>query len=151
MPTLAQNRRARHDYHILETFEAGIALSGPEVKAIKRGTISLHGAYARIDRGGNAWLVGCHIAPYPPAAGSQRDYQPTRERRLLLKRPQLNGLVGTLKQPGLTFLPISVYTKGSLIKVELGVGRGKKQFDKRAAIKRREIEREIRSRMGRRR
>ncbi len=148
MPTLATNRRARHDYHILQTMEAGVALSGPEVKSIKRGSISLAGSYIRIDRNGSAKLVGCHIAAYPPAAGMQRGYDPSRERQILLRRTQLNALIGTLKQSGLTFLPLSVYTKGSLIKLELGVARGKQQHDKRAAIKKREVEREIRSRLG---
>lgn len=148
MPTLATNRRARHDYHILQTMEAGIALSGPEVKSIKKGSVSLTGSYVRIDRGGNAWLVACHIAAYAPAAGNQKNYDPTRERQILLKRTQLNTLIGTLKQSSLTFLPLSVYTKGGLIKVELGIARGKQKHDKRAAIKKREVEREIRSKMG---
>lgn len=150
MPAIAHNRRARHDYRILQTLEAGIALSGPEVKSVKGGHITLSNAYVRLDRLANAWLVGCHIAPYPPAAGQKTPYDPTRERRVLLKRAQLNSLVGAIKQPGLTIFPLSVYTKGSLIKLELGVGQGKKLHDKRAAIKKREIEREIRSRMGRR-
>lgn len=149
MPTYAENRRARHDYRILETFEAGIALSGPEVKSVKSGRLSLQGSYVRLDRSGQAWLVGCHIALYPPAAEVQRHYDPVRERQLLLHSHQLKGLIGTLKQAGLTLVPLSVYTKGSLIKLELGVARGKKQHDKRAAIKKRELEREIRSRMGR--
>lgn len=148
MPTLATNRRAHHDYQILQSMEAGIALSGPEVKSVKKGSLSLAGSYVRIDRGGNAWLVGCHIAAYAPAAGNQRSYDPIRERQILLRRTQLNTLIGTLKQSGLTFLPLSVYTKGGLIKVELGIARGKEKHDKRAAIKKREIEREIRSRMG---
>ncbi|MDD5109998.1 MAG: SsrA-binding protein SmpB [Patescibacteria group bacterium] len=147
MPTLAQNRHARHDYAILETLEAGIALTGPEVKSAKSGRITLQGSYVRVDRAGQAWLIGCHIAPYPPAGNLRQD--PLRERRLLLRRPQLKSLVGTLKQPGLTFLPLSVYTKGSLIKLELAVARGKREYDKRATIKKREVEREIRSRMRR--
>lgn len=148
MPTLATNRRARHDYAILETLEAGIALTGPEVKSAKSGHITLQGAYVRVDRAVQAWLIGCHIAPYPPAGMRQHD--PLRERRLLLRRAQLKTLVGTLQQPGLTFLPLSVYTKGSLIKLELAVARGKREYDKRATIKKREVEREIRAKMGRR-
>ncbi len=150
MPTYAVNRRASHDYRILQTLEAGIALSGPEVKSVRRGSLALKGAYVRIDPKGTAWLIGCHIAPYAPAAVVQRHYDPVRERQLLLQRNQLKGLTGTLKQAGLTLLPLSVYTKGSFIKLELGVAQGKRQHDKRAAIKKREIEREIRSRMGHR-
>ena len=150
MPTLATNRRARHDYTILQTMEAGIALSGPEVKSVKAGHISLNEAYVRLDRAGNAWLVSAHISPYPPAASRQTQYNPIRERQLLLKRAQLNSLIGTVQQAGLTFLPLSVYTKGSLVKLELAVARGKRQYDKRAALKKRTVEREIRSAMGRR-
>jgi len=149
MPTLASNRRARHDYQILETIEAGIVLSGAEVKSAKAGQITINHAYARVGRDGSAWLVGCHIAPYPPAAGNNIKYDATRERRLLLKRSQLRSLIGTLKQPGLTFLPLSVYTKGSFVKLEVGVGRGKRLHDKRATIKKREVEREIRSHLKR--
>ncbi len=149
MPTLAKNRRASFDYHILEHFEAGIVLSGPEVKSAKAGQVNLSHAYVSVTPAGQIRLVGCHITAYPPARREQHGYDPTAERRLLLQKSEVNRLRGQLQTPGLTILPLSVYTKGSFVKVELGLARGKKQHDKRAKIKARELDREVRSKMRR--
>ncbi len=149
MPTLAKNRRAPYDYEILERFEAGVVLSGPEVRAAKLGQINLSKAYVSITPAGQVRLVGCHISPYPPAKREQAHYQPDAERLLLLSQGEIQRLLGQLTTPGLTILPLSVYTKGSLVKIELGLARGKKQHDKRSAIKRRETDRELRLRLRR--
>ncbi|MFH1171421.1 MAG: SsrA-binding protein SmpB [bacterium] len=142
MPTLAQNKDARFSYHILEEFEAGIVLAGPEVKSAKRGDINLQGSYATI-RGNGLWLINCHIGPYQPAAG-QNPADPRHDRKLLVSTKEVSSFIGKLKSEGLTLLPLSFYTKHGLIKVALGLGRGKKKFDKRAAIKKRETDRKIR-------
>lgn len=144
MPTLAHNRRARHDYAILETFEAGLVLTGAEVKSAKAGRVSLQGAFV-IPKMEELWLTGAHIAPYPPA-GQGAAYDPARDRKLLLKRAELAHLVGRARERGLTLVPLSVYTAHRFVKLELALARGKTRYDKRAAIKRREIEREVRSR-----
>ena len=149
MPTLAKNRRASFDYHILERFEAGIVLSGPEVKSAKAGQVNLSHAYVSVTPAGQVRLVGCHITAYPPARREQHGYDPTAERRLLLQKSEVNRLRGQLQTPGLTILPLSVYTKGSFVKVELGLARGKQQHDKRAQIRQREVQREVRSRLRR--
>lgn len=142
MPTLAQNKDARFSYHILEQIEAGIVLSGPEVKAAKRGDVNMQGSYATI-RGNGLWLVSCHIGPYKPAADNNPS-DPRQDRKLLVKKRELDSLIGKLKSEGLTLLPLSFYTKSGLVKVALGLGRGKKKFDKRAAIKKRDSDRRIR-------
>lgn len=144
MPQIAINKKALADYTILEKFEAGIALQGPEVKSVKAGQINLKGSYITIDSKSQTWLIGAHISAYKPAAAVQRDYQPTRSRSLLLRKKEVDYLQGKSREKGLTILPISVYTKGSLIKLELAVAKGKKQYDKRQSIKKREIDREIR-------
>lgn len=144
MPTLAQNRRARHDYEILETFEAGLVLSGAEVKSAKGGRINLQGAFV-IPKGEELWLTGANIAAYAPA-GQGRVYDPIRDRKLLLKRSELQHLSGKVRERGLTLVPLSVYTSHRFVKLELALARGKTRYDKRAAIRRREIEREVRSR-----
>jgi SsrA-binding protein len=142
MPQLAFNKRALFDYEILEKFEAGLVLFGHEVKSVRSGKMSLLGAYVTIGRG-SAWLINSHIPLYPKA-GPKPDYDPDRTRRLLLHKRELDRLSGKLDQKGLTLVPISVYTKGSRIKIEFGLGRGKKQFEKKESIKKREIDREIR-------
>ena len=149
MPTLTTNKKALHDYQVLEKIEAGIVLSGPEVKSIKAGQINLKGSYISIDHKSQASLVGAHVAGYKPAAANQTDYQPNQNRRLLLKKKDIDYLRGKSQERGLTILPISVYTKGSLIKLELGIVRGKKQYDKRQIIKKREMDREIRRKLKR--
>lgn len=142
MPRLATNKEARFHYDILEELEAGVVLTGPEVKATKRGGVNLQGSYATI-REGSLWLIHCHIGPYKPAA-DQNPADPRRDRKLLVKKRELASLVGKLSSEGLTIVPVSVYTKAGLVKVALGLARGKKRFDKRATIKKRETERKIR-------
>src|SRR3989338_9163672 len=149
MPSLATNKKALFDYQVLEKFEAGIVLTGPEGKAAKAGQINLKGSYAAIDGQSQVWLLGAHISPYKPAAARQIDYQPTKSRKLLLKKSEINYLREKAREKGLTIMPISVYTKGSLVKVEIGLVKGKKQFDKRESIKKRELDREIRRRVKR--
>lgn len=140
MPSLATNREARHNYQILETLEAGIQLTGAEVKSAKDGNVSLKGSYATI-KDSQLWLINAHIGAYKPAGQSKHD--PIRTRRLLVHRKELDRLIGTSKAAGVTLVPLSMYTKNGLVKVELGVGRGKKQHDKRASIKKREVDRKI--------
>ncbi len=144
MPTFATNRDARHKFQILETMEAGISLTGPEVKSIKGGNTSLKGSYATI-RNSELWLINAHVGAYKPA--SQMKHDPTRSRRLLVRRRDIDRLIGSLRSQGLTLVPLSIYDKQGLVKVELGLARGKKQFDKRASIKKREVERKIRRAM----
>lgn len=141
---LVENKRAYFDYEILQTLEAGIVLSGPEVKSVKRGTINLAGSYVTINNQGLVWLINMHIAPYPPAASIQQNYQPTRPRKLLLKQSEITYLLGKSKIRGLTIIPLKVYNKGGIIKIEIGLARGKKKWDKRETIKKREVKRKIR-------
>jgi SsrA-binding protein len=141
MPTLAHNKRGLHGYEILDKYEAGLVLFGPEVKSVKTGHCNLNGSYISV-RGNEIWLIHCHISPYPSAAGRE-NYPPDRERKLLLKRKETAELIGKLKAEGLTVLPISVYTKGSLIKLSIGVCRGYKAYDKRELIKKRDTDRDI--------
>jgi len=143
MSTLATNKKMLHDYAIVEKFEAGIVLSGPEVKSVKAGQINLKGSYISLDGQSQIWLIGAHIAPYKPAAARQGDYRPEQNRKLLLRKKEIDYLRGKSREKGLTIMPISVYTKGSLVKLEIGLVRGKKQFDKRETIKKREVDREI--------
>lgn len=142
MPTLAVNKRARFDYEILEKFEAGLVLEGNEVKSVRDNKMSLLGSYVTINRGA-AWLLGAHIARYPQA-GKQEGYDPDRTRKLLLHTREIKRLAGKLEQKGLTLVPISVYTKGAKIKLEFGLGRGKKQYEKRDSIKKKDLDREVR-------
>ncbi len=143
---LAANRRARHDYHIGERFEAGIALTGTEVKSIRDGKIQLKDSYVEI-RGGEAWLVGAHISPY--AHGNRENHAPERERKLLLRRRELDKLYGRTQLRGNTIVPLAVYLKGNLIKVEIALAEGKKRYDKREDERRKEMEREAREAIGR--
>lgn len=142
MPELAENKRARFDYEILETFEAGIELFGHEVKSIRAGRLNLSGSYV-IVRGEEAYLINADLPPYQPL-NTPSDYDPKRARRLLLRREEIKELMGRVKESGLTILPLNVYTKGSLIKLKIGLGKPKKKSDKREAIKRRETDREMR-------
>lgn len=141
MKILATNKRARFDYDILETFEAGLELTGAEVKSVKAGHVSLKGAYAAITGAGPV-LLNMHVRAYAPA-GKQTGYDPTRTRQLLLHKREIGYLRGKTQEQGLTIVPETVYIKGNLIKVALGLARGKKVRDKRATIKRRETEREL--------
>jgi SsrA-binding protein len=145
---IAQNRRARYDYSIEDTFEAGLALTGTEVKSCREGRVSLTDAYATV-RDGEAWLIGCHISPY--SHGNRANHEPTRPRKLLLHRGEIELLERKLIQEGRTLVPLRLYFKHGLAKVELGVGRGKRRHDKREAIASRDAERRMRQQLGRRR
>ena len=137
---IAVNRRARHEYLIEETFEAGIALLGSEVKALREGKANLKDSYGRIE-GDEVWLWNAHISPYGPA--SQFGHEPTRSRKLLLHRDEIARLTGKVKERGLTLVPLRLYFKHGRAKVELALARGKKQHDKRDAIREREVRREM--------
>ncbi len=137
---VASNRRARHEYFILETYEAGIALQGSEIKSIRAGQISLAEAYVRID-GRQAWLEDAHIAPYEQA--SIFNHEPRRSRKLLLHSSEIRKLWNTVRQKGVTVIPLSVYLKDGRAKVEIAVAKGKKLYDKRAEIAKRDTKREI--------
>ena len=141
MPVLADNRRAFHEYDIKETLEAGLVLLGHEVKAVRDGHVSLKGSYA-IVRDNEAWLINAHISPYKKA-GPLPGYDPTHSRKLLLHAQEIASLLGKLQSDRLTLVPLKVYTSKRRIKVALGLGKGKKQYEKRETIKKRDIEREI--------
>jgi len=147
--TVVSNRKASHDFEILERFETGIVLSGAEVKSLRGGHGSLAEAFARV-RDGEVWLEGMHVPPYAQAADKAR-YQPTRPRKLLLHRKEIERLVGKAAERGLTLVPTRIYFAHGLAKVELGLGRGKRQFEKRQAIAEREHRREMEQEAGRRR
>ena len=140
MKVISQNKQATFLYHIIEKFDAGIVLIGQEVKSIKLGQINLKGSYVIVE-GNDLYLVGCHIPPYQPK--NIENYSPDRPRKLLLKRKELNYLIGKSRQGGLTLIPLKVYTSKALIKVEIGVAKGKKLVDKREGIKKREIDRNL--------
>ncbi len=142
---LASNDKARYDYELLEKLEAGLVLSGQEVKSAKTGHMKLKGAHVAFTRG-EAMLLGAHIARYPKA-GPLPDYDPERSRKLLLHKKELDRLRGKREEEGLTIIPIRAYMKGGRIKIELAVARGKKQYEKRETIKKRDLDREARSRM----
>lgn len=142
------NRRARHDYFIEETIEAGLVLTGSEVKSLRAGKAQLKDSHARIERG-EAWLANAHISEYNPAA--QFGHEPVRKRKLLLHAREIDRLTGKVKEKGLTLIPLRMYFKNGRAKVELGVARGKKQYDKRETIKERETNREVDRAMRRRR
>lgn len=137
---IATNKKAHFDYEITDTFEAGVVLTGPEVKSVKSGNISLKESYAVI-KGSEIFLLNAHISPYKFAANDGED--PTRSRKLLLKSAEIKSLIGKTSEKGLTLIPTKVYLKYGLVKVELGLGKGKKKFEKRAKIKERDIGRDI--------
>lgn len=140
MKIYADNKRARFNYKILEEYEAGIVLSGAEVKSVRAGQISLRESFGTV-RGNEVFLTNAHISPYKPA--NINDSEPTRSRKLLLKRSEISKLVGKVQAEGLTLIPLKVYDKKGKIKVELGLGKGKKKYDKREQIKQRDITRDI--------
>ncbi|OGI90341.1 SsrA-binding protein [Candidatus Nomurabacteria bacterium RIFCSPLOWO2_01_FULL_40_15] len=142
MANYAENRRARFDYEILEKYEAGIELLGVEVKSVRGGQMSLEGAFV-IVRGGEAFLINSNIPPYQPQNAPQ-DYDPLRNRKLLLTQKEIKELAGSEKNKSLTIVPISVYNKGRKIKVAIALVKGKKKRDKRESIKARDADREIR-------
>ena len=141
MTTFAENRKAYFDYEILEKFEAGLVLSGAEVKSIKNGRVNLTGSYINL-HSSELYLIGTYIAPYQPK-NQPADYDPARSRKLLLRKKEISYLTGKIKQRGLTLIPLKVYNKGRRVKLEFGLARGKKQYDKRDTISRRETKREI--------
>ncbi len=139
--TIAVNRKARHDYHIEDTIDAGLVLTGTEIKSIRAGKVNLADAYARIDRG-EAWLVGAHIAPFE--GGNRANHEPKRDRKLLLHRDEIDSLLGRTRSKGLTLVPLRLYVSGrGHAKVELGLARGKQLHDKRRAIAERDAQREV--------
>lgn len=143
---LADNRKAFFDYHIEDRIEAGIALLGTEIKSARAGRVNLREGYARVERG-EAWLHGVHIAPWSQAGPA--NHEPTRKRRLLLHRPQIVLLGSRVAQKGLTLVPLRMYLKDGRAKVELGLARGKRRYDKRAAIRDREHAREMQAALRR--
>jgi len=142
---VASNKKARFEYFIQETFEAGLVLKGTEIKSIRLGQISLQEAYVRTD-GKQAWLVGAHVAPYEHASAAQHD--PSRERKLLLHKREIKTLWDAVRIKGMTIVPIKVYLKAGRAKLEIGIAKGKKQYDKRETIKERDIAREHSRRSG---
>src|SRR5262250_3729670 len=138
--TIATNRRARHEYHILETVEAGLVLRGTEVKSLRAGGVNFKDSYATI-RSGEGWLLGCHINPY--SHGTDANHDPERDRKLLLHRREIARLSGKISERGLTLVPLRLYFKEGRAKVELGLARGKKLHDKRATLREREVRREM--------
>jgi SsrA-binding protein len=145
---IADNRKARHDYHLLDTWEAGIALLGTEVKAIREGRVNLRDSYGRVENG-EIWLYGVHISPYSHRGYAQHDA--TRRRKLLLHRAEIRKLIGQTVEKGHTLVPLRMYFKDGRIKVALSLAKGKQAHDKRETIKRREIERETRAAVKERR
>ena len=142
------NRKARHDYHILETFEAGIVLQGTEVKALRAGRANLKDSYAAIDRD-EVFLHNCHIGPYPPA-GPYNQHDPERSRKLLLHRREIERLRGKTLERGLTLVPLRIYFSRGRAKIELALGRGKRAYDKRDAKRREAVKRDIEQELRRR-
>ena len=137
---IAVNRKAYHDYDILETVEAGLVLTGTEIKSVRASKINIQHAFARVE-GGEMWLLNAHIAPY--AQGNIYNHEPTRPRKLLMHRDEIGELAGSAAQKGLTIVPLRVYIKNHVAKVELGLARGRKLYDKRRAIIERQQEREV--------
>lgn len=141
---VARNRKARHEYDILETFEAGMALKGPEVKSLRAGQVSFQDAFARIE-GGEAWLYSLHISPYEQA--NRANVDPLRPRRLLLHKHEIRKLVGQVEEKGLTLIPLDIYFTRGYAKTTLAVARGRKLHDKRDALKKKQQDREARRAM----
>jgi SsrA-binding protein len=137
---LAQNKKARHDYFIEDTYEAGIVLTGTEIKSIRRGRVNLKDGFARI-RNGEAWLYNVHISEYEQ--GNRYNHDPLRTRKLLLHRAEINKLLGHTKVQGYSLIPLRLYLKGGFCKVEIGLAKGKKNYDKRESIKQRDAQREM--------
>lgn len=137
--TVSTNRKARFEYHIIETYEAGLVLRGTEIKSVRAGQISLQEAYIRTD-GKEAWLVGANIAPY--IHGNITNHEPSRDRKLLLNKREIRNLWNEVRIKGMTIVPIRVYLKNSRAKLEIGLAKGKKLYDKRESIKERDISRE---------
>jgi len=140
--TITVNRKARHEYFIDDTYTAGLVLVGTEVKSLRAGKVNLSDAYARLDKNGEAWIYNMHVSPH--AEGNRFNVDPIRPRKLLLTRRELGRLHGVLEQKGLTLIPLTLFFERGFAKLEVGVGRGKKLYDKRESIKERESDREAR-------
>jgi SsrA-binding protein len=140
--SVAENRKAFHDFHILETFEAGVALQGTEVKSIREGRVNLRDSFARVENG-EVFVYNVHISPY--SHRGYADHDPTRRRKLLLHRQEIRKLIGRTVERGMTLVPVRVYFKNNRIKIAIGLARGKQTHDKRETIRRREIDRETRA------
>jgi SsrA-binding protein len=145
---LSDNRHAGHDYHLLERYEAGVALTGTEVKAAKSGKVQLKDSFAEV-QGNEAWLLNAHISQY--SHGNRENHEPARRRKLLLHRAEIDKLLGKTREKGLTLIPTKMYLKNGRIKLELAVAKGKKLHDKRESERKREMEAEAREAIGRRR
>ena len=145
---IADNRKAQHDYHLLETFEAGVALLGTEVKSIREGGVNLRDSFARIEAG-EVWIYNVHISPYRNRGYS--NHEPTRRRKLLLHRQEIRKLIGKTVERGMTLVPLRMYLKNGRVKVAISLAKGKKAHDKRETVKRREADRETRAAMKERR
>jgi len=139
---IAENRKARHDYHVLETWEAGVALLGTEVKAIREGRVNLRDSWARVDKG-EVWMENVHISPY--SHRGYAEHAELRERKLLMHRHEIRKLVGQTAEKGLTLVPLELYFKNGRVKVLLALAKGKQAHDKRETIRRREVDRETRA------
>jgi len=139
---LATNRKARHEYHILETLEAGIALQGTEVKSLREGRANLKESYARVQKG-EVYLINCHISPY--THGNMQNHDPVRKRKLLLHRREISRLQTKLNERGFTLVPLKFYLVRGKIKVQLGLAKGKKLYDKRDAKRKKDLDREARA------
>ncbi len=146
MPVLATNKKATFDYHILERIEAGMVLSGKEVKSVRKGQVSFAGSFVSINNS-ECFLVNCHISAYQPQ-NNPVDYNPKRDRKLLLQKKEIDRLYGKTKEGGITLVPIKIYTKKNLLKIEIGIARGKKKYDKRESIKKRDIDRDLRRKIN---
>lgn len=142
---IAKNPTAKHDYTITDTLEAGIVLSGTEIKSIRSGKVNLKDSYASIQRG-EVWIHSMHISPYEHGNIFNKD--PMRDRKLLLNKQQIRKLIGLIQQKGYTLVPVSLYFQGSFVKVELGIGKGKKLYDKREDLKKKDQERYIKQHMN---
>lgn len=145
-PQLARNRRAWHEYHVLEQVEAGIELHGTEVRSLRQGGAQISEAFIRIERG-EAWLFGAHIRPHQ--YGNRQNHEPGRTRRLLLHRREIDHLLGLAKQPGITLIPLDLHLSRNRVKVEIGVCRGKREYDKRQALAEREAQRQMQRALAR--
>ena len=141
--TVVRNRKARHEYHVLETFEAGLVLQGTEVKSLRQGRANLQDSYARFDRG-ELWLLNLHISPYEQS-GTHYNHEPTRPRKLLLHRREISRILGQVERQGFTLVPLEHYLKNGRVKVLLGLAKGKQEHDKRETIRKREVDRETRA------
>jgi SsrA-binding protein len=137
---IARNRKAFHEFHILESFDAGLVLTGPEVKSIRGNRVSLAESFARVDRG-EAWLYDMHVSPYDPASRTNTD--PVRPRKLLLNRRELRRLIGATREQGMTLVPLELFLQRGFVKVSIGLAKGKKLHDKREDVKKRDAQREI--------